>query len=67
MYEEAMKFVDEFKQKKVEGGKRMDWVACPKEGKDLNILSYKNPESLRQQFLKYIKGKSKQTNSDTPN
>jgi hypothetical protein len=64
MYEEAMEFVAEFKQKKVEEGKRMDWVAYLKEGKDLNILNYKNSESLRQQFLKYIKGKSEQTNSD---
>ena len=55
MYEEAMEFVAEFKQKKVEEGKRMDWVACLKEGKNLNILNYKNSESLRQQFLKYIK------------
>lgn len=67
MYEEAMKFVAEFEQKKVEEGKRMDWVTCLKEGKDLNILNYKNSESLRQQFLKYIKGKSEQTNSDNSN
>jgi hypothetical protein len=37
IYEEAMKFVAKFKQKKVEEGKRMGWVACLKEGKDLNI------------------------------
>jgi hypothetical protein len=67
MYEAAMKFVVEFKQKKVEEGKRMDWGHCLKEGKDLNILNYKNSESLRQQFLKYIKGKLEQTNSDNSN
>lgn len=55
-YKAAMAFVVEFKQKKVEQQKRMDWVACLKEGKDLNILNYKNPESLRRQFYKYTKG-----------
>lgn len=62
-----MKFVAEFKQKNEEKEETMDWVACLKEGKDLNILNYKNSESLRQQFIKYTKRKSKQTNSDNSN
>ncbi|KAI7886884.1 uncharacterized protein EV154DRAFT_521070 [Mucor mucedo] len=66
-FEKAMKFVAEFKQKKEEKEKTMDWVACLKEGKGLNILNYKNSESLRQQFIKYTKRKSKQTNSDNSN
>lgn len=41
MYEAAMEFVAEFKQKKVEEEKRMDWVICLKEGKDLKILNYR--------------------------
>ncbi|KAI8638950.1 hypothetical protein BD408DRAFT_422181 [Parasitella parasitica] len=69
VYEEAMKFVAEFKQKTMEQGKKMDWIACLEEGKNLNILKYKNSESLHQQFLKYIKkGKSKEeTNPDKSN
>ncbi|KAI9366378.1 hypothetical protein BD770DRAFT_438526 [Pilaira anomala] len=51
-FEKAMKFVAEFKQKKEEKEETMDWAACLKEGKDLNILKYKNSESLRQQFIK---------------
>ncbi|KAI7884470.1 uncharacterized protein EV154DRAFT_522240 [Mucor mucedo] len=66
-YENAMKFVTEFKQKKEEKELTMDWVACWKEGKDLDIFNYKNSESLRQQFIKYTKRKSKQTNSDNSN
>lgn len=62
-----MKFVAEFKQKKEEKEETMDWVACLKEGEDLNILNYKNSESLRQQFIKYTKRKSKQRNSDNSN
>lgn len=62
-----MEFVVEFKKKKVEEKKRMDWVACLKEGKDLKILNYKNPESLRRQFYKYMKRKREQTNSDNSN
>ncbi|CEP13251.1 hypothetical protein [Parasitella parasitica] len=34
-YKAAMEFVVGFKQKKVEQKKRMDWVACLKEGEDL--------------------------------
>ncbi|KAG1087652.1 hypothetical protein G6F42_020531 [Rhizopus arrhizus] len=61
--EEAMKFVTEFKEKKAQQGKRMDWV----EGTALKILNYKNSESLRQQFLKHSKEKSKETNSSNSN
>lgn len=56
-YEAAMKFVAEFKQKRTEIGKRMDWNGCLKEGK--NILKYKNADSLRIQFHKYCKEKNK--------
>ncbi|KAG1041266.1 hypothetical protein G6F43_012122 [Rhizopus delemar] len=52
-YEAAMSFVAKFKQERAEQGKRMDWKACLKEGKD--ILKYKNIHSLRNQFNKYIK------------
>lgn len=65
--EEAMKFVTEFKEKKAQQGKRMDWVGCLREGTALKILNYKNSESLRQQFLKHSKEKSKETNSSNSN
>lgn len=49
----------------IEQGKRMSWINCLKEGKNLGILNYKNSESLRQQYSKYIKkGKFKEKNSD---
>ncbi|KAI9475869.1 MAG: hypothetical protein EXX96DRAFT_574968 [Benjaminiella poitrasii] len=64
-YKAAMEFVVGFKQKKVEQKKRMDWVACLKEGEDLKILNYKNSESLRRQFYKYMKGNAEQTNSNS--
>ena len=64
-HEEAMEFVAEYKRKATEQGKRMSWIACLQEGNDLNLWNYKNSESLRQQFLKYIKkGKLKETNPD---
>lgn len=55
-YKAAMEFVVEFKQKKMEQERRMDWIACLKEGTELNILNYKNTDSLRRQFYKYMKG-----------
>lgn len=61
-YKADMEFIVEFKQKKVEQKKRMDWVTCLKEGEDLKILNYKNSESLRRQFYKYMKGNAEQTN-----
>lgn len=61
-YKTDMEFIVEFKQKKVEQKKRMDWVTCLKEGEDLKILNYKNSESLRRQFYKYMKGNAEQTN-----
>ncbi|KAI9347835.1 hypothetical protein BD770DRAFT_413449 [Pilaira anomala] len=38
-YKAAMEFVVGFKQKKVEQKKRMDWVACLKEGEDFRIIT----------------------------
>ncbi|RCH86230.1 hypothetical protein CU098_004340 [Rhizopus stolonifer] len=64
-YKAAMEFVVGFKQKKVEQKKRMDWVACLKEGEDLKILNYKNSESLRRQFYKYMKGNAEQVYSNS--
>lgn len=61
-YKADMEFIVEFKQKKVEQKKRMDWVTYLKEGEDLKILNYKNSESLRRQFYKYMKGNAEQTN-----
>lgn len=57
-YKAAMEFVLQFKQKKMEEGRRMSWIACLKEGTELNLLNYKNASSLRRQFCKYMKNKS---------
>ncbi|CAO0789318.1 unnamed protein product [Mucor circinelloides] len=57
-YKAAMEFMVEFKQKKMEQERRMDWIACLKEGTELNILNYKNTDSLRRPFYKYMNNKS---------
>ena len=54
-YKAAMDFTAKFKQERAEQGKRLDWIACMKEGKD--ILKYKNVHSFRNQFCKCIKKK----------
>lgn len=37
-YKVAMEFVVQFKQKKMEQERRMDWIACLKEGTELDIF-----------------------------
>lgn len=57
-YEAAMNFVVKFKEERAKEGKRMDWTACLEKGR--NLLKYKNTNSLRMQFYKYMKEKAKQ-------
>jgi hypothetical protein len=55
-YKEGMEFVDTFKKKRTEEGKRMDWKLCLSQGLKKGLLfGYKNTESLRAQFAKYKK------------
>ncbi|KAG1132071.1 hypothetical protein G6F37_013642 [Rhizopus arrhizus] len=59
-YERGMHFVENFKKTRMEKGhKKMDWVACLEDGKQLGLLNYKNPDALRNQFSKFMKQKCK--------
>lgn len=55
-----MNSVVQFKQARIQKGlKRIDWITCLNESKQLGLFSYKNANVLRNQFSKFTKQKSR--------
>ncbi|KAG2213061.1 hypothetical protein INT47_011210 [Mucor saturninus] len=55
-YEKGMKFVEQFKQARMEKGlTKMDWLTCLAEGRKRNLLDYKNSSTFGNQSAKDIK------------
>jgi hypothetical protein len=53
-----MNFVETFRNEMSEKGKKMDWKLCLEEGTRRLGWRYKNGESLRSQFSKFLKKKA---------